>query len=218
MRTRLGIPGRSALAVVILLPFATLPALAQHHGGAGAGSMRGMGQMMGMRHDSTDRAHMAVIHELVMNHQRINRSVTNLPSGIRTVTESDDSLLAARIKEHVVTMYARIESGKDPGWPMESEALKTLYANKALIRAQIDSTPKGIVITQTSGDTATVSALQKHATEVTALVTGGRSAMHAAMMQRRGGMMMMHGTHAHPDSAAGRRPDPPGHAGHRPPR
>ena len=30
------------------------------------------------------------IHDLFFNHDRIKRTVTNLPDGIRTVTESDD--------------------------------------------------------------------------------------------------------------------------------
>ncbi|MBI4475228.1 MAG: hypothetical protein HY646_21375 [Acidobacteria bacterium] len=46
--------------------------------------MMGMGPgMVGMAQDSATMAEMGVIHELVVNHDRIKRSVTNLPDGIR---------------------------------------------------------------------------------------------------------------------------------------
>lgn len=167
------------LTAVLVMVVAAAPASAQHRGG-----MMGMGQgMMGMHRDSTTASQMAVIHELIANHDKITRTVTNLPDGIRTVTESDDSSLARRIKEHVVTMNVRVESGKDPGWPMESEALRAIYKNSATVRTVVDSTAKGIVIVQTSNDSAMVTALQQHAAEVSNLVKGGMAAMHEAMMQ-----------------------------------
>ncbi len=203
----------STLAVAISLPLVCLTAEAQHHGGMGMGRH---GMMNSMRHDSAAMAHMSVIHELVMHHDQIARSVTNLPDGIRTVTESADSLLARRIRDHVATMDARIVSGKDPGWPMESEALRMLYKNSAMIRTKIDSTPRGVVIEQTSSDSATVAALQQHAAEVSDVVRRGMEAMHAAMMKH-GEKPMMHERHGPPSDTAGtRRPGPPGHV-HRPP-
>jgi hypothetical protein len=137
------------------------------------------GGRMGMRHDSTTNAQMAVIHDLMMNHARISRTVTNLPDGVRTVTESDDSVLARRIKEHVAGMYLRVASGNDPGWPMESEALRTIFRDRAKIRTVVDTTPNGIILVQTSADSGTVAALQRHAAEVSELVQGGMAAMHA---------------------------------------
>jgi hypothetical protein len=220
MITRRFTPGRIALAVAAFVSLVALPAGAQHHGGRGMGAMRGIGsQMNGMRHDSASRADMSLIHELILNHDRITRSVTDLPNGIRTVTESDDSLLAGRIRQHAAIMTARVASAKDPGWPMESEALRTLYKNSALIRTRVELTAKGIFVEQTSTDSATVTALQKHAAEVTALVEGGMEAMHAAMMRNRGGMMQMHGPNRRgpPDSVGTRPAGPPAHV-HRPPR
>jgi hypothetical protein len=222
MITRWFTPGRNALVVAVLVSLVALPAGAQRHGGSGMGAMRGMrSQMNGTRHDSARGADMSLIHELILHHDRITRSVTNIPNGIRTVTESDDSLLTGRIKQHASTMTARVASGKDPGWPMESEALRTLYKNSALIRTRVESTAKGIFVEQTSTDSATINALQTHAAEVTALVEGGMEAMHAAMMRNRGGMMpgsrgmmQMHGpNHRGPPDSLGTRPaGPPAHA------
>lgn len=157
---------------------AVLAAILAHALSAAPVGAQGGGRM-GMRHDSTTSVQMAVIHDLMMNHARISRNVTNLPDGVRTVTESDDSVLARRIKEHVAGMYLRVASGDDPGWPMESEALRTIFRDQARIRTVVDTTPKGIVMVQTSADSGTVAALQRHAAEVSELVRGGMAVMHA---------------------------------------
>ena len=77
------------------------PAFMQGHGPGrmGPGMMgrghRGMGPgIMGMNHGSATTAEMSAIHELFANHDRIKRTVTNLPDGIRTATESDDPRIA----------------------------------------------------------------------------------------------------------------------------
>ena len=180
---------RFAVAAILTLISMVSPAHAQGPG-RGMMGMRGGMNMMGMSRDSATRAQMGVIHEMVMNHERITRTVTSLLDGIRTVTESDDSLIAQRIKEHVATMNDRVVAGDDPGLPVESEALHTLFRNKDRIRTHTDTTAKGIVVVQTSTDSVTVAALQQHASEVSELVRGGMAAMHQAMMKN-GGMMMM---------------------------
>ena len=154
--------------------------------GARAGAQQG--GMMGMRHDSTAMAHMPAIHTLIMNHERIVRTVTNLPDGIRTVTESDDPELARRIREHVAGMYRVLTAGVDPGLPHSTPALRAILRDRDKISTRVDTTAKGILVVQTSSDAATVSALQQHAREVTEMVRSGREALHGGMMQR-GGMM-----------------------------
>jgi len=171
---------------------------------------QGRGMMMGTGHDSATMAEMAVIHEMVRSHDRITRTVTNLPDGIRTVTESADSLIAQRIKQHVVTMDVRVVAGNDPGLPMESAALRTIYRNGAKIRTLIDTTATGAIVLQTSTDSETVAALQQHASEVTDLVRRGMAAMHEAMMRNRGTMPGMMPGMAHPDTTAADRTGRPG--------
>lgn len=171
-------------ATISTLFLASAPAHAQRPGG-----MMGMGGgMMCMGHDSATMAQMVVIHELMLNHDRMTRTVTNLSDGIRTVTESDDPLMARRIKEHVATMNQRVVARDDPGLPMESTALHAIYRSGDKIRTRADTTARGIVVVQTSSDAATVAALQQHASEVSELVRRGMVAMHDAMMKK-GGMM-----------------------------
>jgi hypothetical protein len=157
--------------------------------------MMGMGPgrgMMGMGHDSQTMAEMSVIHELVVNHDRIKRTVTNLPDGIRTITESDDPQIAAFIKEHVASMDQRVSAKSDPGLPIESPALRTILRNGDKVRLSTETTATGVIVTQTSADPDTVRALQEHAAEVSDLVQRGMAAIHEAMMKNggmHGGMM-----------------------------
>jgi hypothetical protein len=150
---------------------------------------RGPG-MMGGSHDADTMAEMGDIHELFMNHERITRTVTNLPNGIRTVTESSDPRIAQLLKDHVTSMGQRVESGNDPGLPIESQALRSIYRNYEKIHTTFEPSATGIVVVQTSTDQETVGALQQHASEVTDFVTDGMAAMHRAMMKNDG---MMHG-------------------------
>ena len=71
------------LTIAVSVSLTAVPALAQQSGG----TMGGGAGMMGMRHDSATRDLMAVIHQLVANHEPITRSGTNLPNGSRSVTE-----------------------------------------------------------------------------------------------------------------------------------
>lgn len=170
------------------------PSGAGMHGQRGPGMM-GMGRgMMGMNHGSATAEERSNIHELVFNHDRIKRTVTNLPDGIRTVTESDDSRIAEVIKKHVAEMGKRVEEGRDPGLPVESPALHSIFRNKDKITSAYEVTGKGIVVVQTSTDASTVKALQDHAAEVSDLARRGMVAMHEAMMKNGDGMMGR-GTH-----------------------
>jgi cytochrome P450 len=61
--------------------------------------------MMG---DSTAAAVMPIVHDLMTNHQKLRRTVTVLPNGVRTVTESDDSSMVAQLQAHVATAAERV--------------------------------------------------------------------------------------------------------------
>lgn len=138
---------------------------------------------MGAGHDA---GIMTGVHEMFVGHDKLTRSVTVLPDGIRTVTESADPKLAQLLKDHVTVSNAEVATGVDPGLPMESDALRAIFRYRADIRTTVEPTPAGIVVTQTSRNPDAVAALQQHAAEVTTFVTEGMAAMHAAMMKKRG--------------------------------
>lgn len=184
---------RHRQVVLMALTSAALTAAAAA-GAQQPGGMKGMGPgMMGMTHDSATKALMMGSHQLVMNHDRIKRTVTNLPHGVQTVTESDDPKVATLIKEHVATTVQRVQKGDDPRLPMETPAVHSIFTNNEKIRTSTETTAKGVVVVQTSDDSATVDALQKHAAEVSELVEGGMAAMHASMMKNGDHAAMMKG-------------------------
>jgi hypothetical protein len=161
-----------------------------HQQSASGHMMKGRGPgMMGGGHDPATMAEMGDIHELFINHDRITRTVTNLPNGIRTVTESADPRIAQLLTDHVTSMGQRVETGKDPGLPIESQALRSIYRNYDKIYTTFEPTATGIIVIQTSTDPNTVAALLQHASEVRDFVNEGMAAMHQAMMRNGGGMM-----------------------------
>lgn len=163
--------------------------------GPGMGRQKGRGMMgmgpgmMGMHGGSATAGEHGDIRELFFNHDRIKRTVTNRPDGIRTVTESDDPQVAETIKKHVAEMGKRVEEGRDPGLPIESPALKAIFRDKDKINSTYEVTEKGMIVVQTSTDAGAVKALQQHAAEVSDLAQRGMIAAHEAMMKNGHGMM-----------------------------
>lgn len=180
------------------------------HGGNASGAM-----MMGPLHGGTATpAERQDLHALFFNHASIKRTVTNLPNGIRTVTESDDPAVAKTIKEHVAGMLKRVAEKRDPGMPIESPSLRAIFANYDKIKTQVEQTEKGAIVTQTSDDATAVAVLQKHAAEVSDFADRGMRAAFEAMARNGGmpsgamghmmGMMSMMGrTAMHGDRPAG---------------
>jgi hypothetical protein len=157
--------------------------------------------MMGAAGDAATAEQLRIIHTLFVAHDRIKRTVTNIPDGIRTETSSDDPEIAALLKNHAADMMKRVEAGSDPGLPIESDALHAIFRNKDKIRTTTQLTENGVIVVQTSDDPRTVATLQEHAGQVSDFVTEGMTALHTAMMRRSGGRMpggmmghgMMHG-------------------------
>ncbi|HSC94425.1 MAG TPA: hypothetical protein VLC73_05615 [Burkholderiales bacterium] len=179
------------------LGLASGAALAQGHGmmhGMGPGMMGGMGHGAGghgpmagavhmlTRQDEGSDADMALVRDLLTNHTRIKRTVTNLPDGIKTVTESDDPQVAQTIKAHVASMSQRLKDGRE--FNIFSPTLPVLFENRDKIKSVVEVTEKGSIVTRTSTDAKVVAALQGHAAEVNELVQGGMVAMMRGMMSR----------------------------------
>lgn len=137
------------------------------------------------RQDAGSSADMGLVHELLVDHDKISRKVTNLSDGIRTVTESDDVKVAQALKAHVASMNARLQDGRE--FNIFSKTLPVLFENRDKIKSVVDLTAKGVVVTQTSGDPKVVAALQGHAAEVSGLAKDGMTAMMRGMRSRMAG-------------------------------
>lgn len=181
-------------SAVLAAAVATTAIAAPVLSGAATNSVPLSGPMQG---DSAFAADMTVVHKLLFDHDKIKRTVTKLPNGIRTVTESDDPQVAQYIKDHVARMDQRLKDGKV--FNVASHTLPTVFANANKIHTEIQQTPTGVILTQTSNDTATVAALQAHAGEVSDLAREGVVALQRSVMANggpmgSGGPMMHNGT------------------------
>jgi hypothetical protein len=175
--------------------------------GAAAGDLGPMAGPTAMltKQDAGSAADMGLVHDLLSNNSRIKRTVTNLPNGIKTVTQSDDPQVAQAIKAHVASMSERLKDGRE--FNIFSTTLPVLFANADKITSTVEMTEKGSVVTRTSTDAKVITALQGHAAEVTELAQEGMVAMRRGMMTRmamgprgpRAGM----GSHTFPSPAQG---------------
>ena len=198
-RIALGAAAASALVFAVVTAFAHsgsmdggpsggMPERMQEHMQGGMhGSIGLMGQAK--QHDEALSSDMSQVHELLAEHDRIERKVTSLPNGIRTNTESDDPQVAQTIQAHVASMTARLSDGRE--FNMFSETLPILFENKDKIETKVEMTQKGAIVTQTSSDSRVVAALQGHAEEVSELARDGMIAMRRSAMAGMG--MTLHG-------------------------
>ncbi|MBL0420662.1 hypothetical protein JI739_09930 [Ramlibacter sp. AW1] len=183
----------AATALVGATVAATYEPTAQGPGQHGAGGGHMGGGHMGGEHsaahaamltsrDEGSAADLDGVHQLLANHDKIRRTVTRLPDGIRTVTESDDPAVAAQIKAHVASMSQRLKDGRE--FNIFSKTLPVLFQKRDQIASNVEMTEKGAVVTRTSRSPDVVAALQAHAGEVTELVNEGMVAMRRGMMSR----------------------------------
>ncbi len=199
----------AGIAAALGLSLATATALGQpagmspgmmhdmdHGAASGHGPMVGAVSML-TKQDAGSAADMGLVHDLVMNHSKIKRTVTNLPNGIRTVTESDDLKIAQSIKAHVASMSQRLKDGRE--FNIFSTTLPVLFENQDKITSKVEMTEKGSIVTRTSTDAKVVTALQGHAAEVTELAQEGPVAMRRGMMARMA--MGSRGPQLHPRQA-----------------
>ena len=197
-------PTKSNRTRVLLIALATLALLAGGafallRGGYAGGQMHGLMHGMmhgegGMRHDETtmpglrgdnvspeESEDMAV---LFRNFETITRDVTNLPDGIRTVTNASNPHVMDSLVRHVTIMIDRVATLDDPQVFIQSPTLDLFFARGDGITSTIDITDDGIVVVQTSDDLEMVAALQTHAAEVTDMADRGMQAVHDAMAAR----------------------------------
>ncbi len=182
----------AGVVVTLGLGVAATFSLAQPSG-RGMGMGMGMGMMHGgggghtgmlTKQDAGSGADMDLVQTMVHNNNKIRRTVTELPNGIRTLTESDDAKVAQAIQAHVASMSQRLKDGLE--FNISSKTLPVLFAYADKITSKVEMTTKGAAVTRTSTDARVVAALYGHAKEVTELADEGMVAMRRGMMQRMG--------------------------------
>jgi hypothetical protein len=121
--------------------------------------------------------------ELFGRHAKIHRNVTELPNGVRAVTESDDPETAGLIQAHVSEMYQRLDQNRAFPYPM-SRSVPAMFAQSTHYQRKLEAKPKGVVVTETAADPAMVAVIKEHAREINGFVREGMPAMMRGMMQK----------------------------------
>lgn len=153
-----------------------------HHGANGTGHDEL--NMPGLKGEDATDIESKELAIMFRNFEKISRKVTNLPNGIRTITFSSDKKIMAVLASHTIGMINRVAEGLDPKVIIQSKTLNILFDRREKIINNIENTPEGIVVTQTSIDPEVVIALQTHAAEVTDLVNRGMVAAHEKMAKQ----------------------------------
>lgn len=164
----------SVLGLGYLLRSISTPPRTRLANGPGGGGMMGVGP-----------ADMPTYMEMFSRHTEINRTVAEIPGGVRTTTESYSPDLAAKLQAHVSSMYSHLGDGAEV--MCMSRSLPTLFRNASGYRRQLTLTPTGVIAEETADDPAITQAIRDHAREVTGFVRDGMPAMMRDMMG--GGMM-----------------------------
>jgi hypothetical protein len=156
---------RRAFALVASAP--PVAALLSACGGMGEEMGTGMmeegmpGWMMSRGMDAELMRDMRVIHELLVDHERVERQVDDIPGGIRALTRSDDDELAGRIQTHVRQMQARLARGDSI---REMDPLfREIFEHHDAIEMQIENVPGGVRVTETSSDPQVALLIRQHA-------------------------------------------------------
>ena len=186
-------------ALIGLVAAGTLYAM-QNHGGHDSyadmhAAHHGKSAMHADAHHQHDEVNMPGLHGLdttdqefqdlktiFQQHRDIERQVVNLFNGVQTTTESDDPEVRNAIVGHVAMMVARLDTGRNPKVAIQSPTLDALFDVHDQISTQVDNTPDGVVVTQTSTNPEVVALLQQHAAEVSDMSARGMQAVHQRMM------------------------------------
>ena len=147
-------------------------------GGRGPGAAQGMQHGRGMGrgaqqhgHDERHDADHQVFEFLLRNHEKIERSVKELPDGVETLTESDTPEVAEKIKDHVEWMEYRIENTHPIR--MRDPLFAELFKHTDKIKMVHEDTEKGVRVVETSDDPYVVKLIQAHAKTVSGFVERG---------------------------------------------
>jgi hypothetical protein len=161
--------GSSMRIVTMLAAVVSMGAVASAQGGAMRGRMGGMGM------DPAAQADMQVFHQLVDNRTKISRTVTARADGVESLTESNDPAIAKLIQTHVEAMSARVKEAR----PIHQRdpLFVEVFKPAGQIAMQIEPTPGGVRVIETSSDPYVVKLIQAHAEVVSLFLKNGREEM-----------------------------------------
>jgi hypothetical protein len=112
------------------------------------------------------------IHDLLVQHEKIQRAVEDIPGGVRAVTTSADPEVANQIRAHVWQMKRRIEQGRPIR--MMDPLFREIFRRHEQIKLEVVEVQGGAQVTETSDDPQVVLLIRQHARRaVSEFVAGG---------------------------------------------
>jgi hypothetical protein len=126
--------------------------------GMGRGMMGGGPGGMGMGNANV----MGLIHTLLGNHDKITRTVREIPGGVETTTTSPDAATARDIRTHVRQMKQRMEAGRPIR--MWDPLFVELFRHHDKVKMEVADVPGGVRVTETSDDPQVTLLIRQHAT------------------------------------------------------
>lgn len=113
------------------------------------------------------------IHNLFASHDKIRREVTETDEGYTSLTESDDTKVAAALKKHVSQMEDRLDEGlMVRRWDPAFEEYVRHYKD---LDTKFEKTDKGVRMTVKGRTADAVKVARNHAKIVSAFVANGMS-------------------------------------------
>jgi hypothetical protein len=134
--------------------------------GPGAGAGAGMPQAM------------RLIHRLIDQRSQIHRRTEEVPGGMLTLTTSDNPDLAQVIRRHVRQMKDRFDAGQPIR--MWDPLYAALFAQRHLIRLDVEDVPGGAAVRHTSSDPWVTALIRRHAGAVDEFLARGYERVHEA--------------------------------------
>lgn len=116
-------------------------------------------------------------HQLLSDHEKIKRSVKDIPGGVSTVTTSSDPKVVETLTLHVEQMKERMEKGQPiRRWDPLFDAL---FQNYDKIVTKVENIDNGLKVTQTSEDPMVTKLIRQHARRgVSEFVSDGWDRVH----------------------------------------
>jgi hypothetical protein len=130
----------------------------------------------GMNKGANFAADRDVFHFLLENRKDVRRTVIETKTGVETVTESDKSEVAKKIREHATAMHERVKSGK--GIHLRDPLFSEIFKSYDKVVMKVEKTEKGVKVTETSDDPYVAKLIQAHAAVVTKFIENGHDEVH----------------------------------------
>lgn len=123
---------------------------------------------MGLDTQGGLKHHRVYIHKLLNMYKNINRVLTYMPNGVKTITTSKDPKVVAAIQAHVLQMKRRMDHGAvvrrwDPFF-------RQLFRHYSQIKMVLKKRPDGIEVVETGKDPKVIAMIHAHAANVSAFI------------------------------------------------